>query len=417
MTPDRVDRAVELARRLNPRFNIFTSIETDPSPGSNGPLVGVPVAVKDIIDHAGRVTTAGSAFYRHEAATTAPCIAALESAGASVIGRTGLHEWAFGFSSENPHWGPVRNPWDPTLSCGGSSGGSAAAVAAGIVPIAVGTDTGGSIRVPSALCGTFGLKVTYGKVSLEGVFPLDPTIDTVGPIADSVSNLTIAYQVMSGDMASPPAVGSLRLGIPQPWFDNAPVSGEVGDAFSRTVSRLEELGYQVSDIALPEVGPSPLLQWAIAEQVREVHREFRARGEKYGPDVLTRIMAAEEVTTSQAEEGRRWQQQMRDAFATAFQQIDLLITPTVPVRAKVIGEEMIGDQHYRAVLSYFSAVVNHALLPAIAMPLTDTGAPPLSLQAIGPMDSEGTLLGFANHLESSGLSGFVEAGTEARNAG
>src|SRR5690606_34663867 len=140
-------------------------------------------------------------------------------------------------------------------------------------------------------------------------------------------------------------------------------------------------GYQVSDITLPEVGPTPLLQWAIAEQVQEVHREFRARGEKYGPDVLTRIIAAEEVTAAQAEEGRRWQLRMRDAFATAFQQVDLLVTPTVPVRAKVIGEEMIGDRHYRAVLSYFSAVVNHAQLPAIAMPLTDTGAPPLSLQA------------------------------------
>src|SRR5690606_18755559 len=113
-----------------------------------------------------------------------------------------------------------------------------------------------------------------------------------------------------------------RLGIPQPWFDNAPMSGEVGDAFARTVIRLEELGYQVSDITLPEVGPTPLLQWAIAEQVQEVHREFRARGEKYGPDVLTRIIAAEEVTAAQAEEGRRWQLRMRDAFATAFQQVD-----------------------------------------------------------------------------------------------
>src|SRR5690606_2093346 len=150
-----------------------------------------------------------------------------------VIGRTGLHEWAFGFSSENPHWGPVRNPWDPDLSCGGSSGGSAAAVAAGIVPIAVGTDTGGSVRVPAGLCGVFGLKVTQGRIPTDGVFPLVPSIDTVGPLADSVDNLALAYRVMSGETVTEGTGGMLRLGVPEPWFDEAPMSQEVADAFAR----------------------------------------------------------------------------------------------------------------------------------------------------------------------------------------
>ncbi len=125
----------------------------------------------------------------------------LEAAGAVVIGRTGLHEFAFGFSSENPHFGPVRNPWDPDTSPGGSSGGSAAAVAAGITPVAIGTDTGGSVRVPAALCGCFGLKVTHGRIPLDGVFPLATTVDTVGPLADSIDALDSSYRAMSGDTA------------------------------------------------------------------------------------------------------------------------------------------------------------------------------------------------------------------------
>ncbi|MGH8945669.1 MAG: amidase family protein, partial [Acidimicrobiia bacterium] len=165
----RVERALERARASQGELNAFTSFDEEAvdratrldQEGASGPL-GVPVGVKDLIDHEGRVTTCGSVFYRHVASDTAPSIERMEQAGSVVIGRTGLHEWAFGFSSENPHWGPVRNPWDPQTSPGGSSGGSAVSIAAGITPIALGTDTGGSVRVPAALCGTFGLKVTHG---------------------------------------------------------------------------------------------------------------------------------------------------------------------------------------------------------------------------------------------------------------
>jgi aspartyl-tRNA(Asn)/glutamyl-tRNA(Gln) amidotransferase subunit A len=153
-----------------------------------GLLAGVPVALKDIIDQAGRPTTCGSSFYWRQAETSATVAQRLEAAGAVIVGRTGLHEFAFGFSSENPWWGPVRNPWDPTTSPGGSSGGSAAAVAAGLAPVGIGTDTGGSVRVPAALCGLVGLKVTHGRVPLTGVFPLAPSLDTVGPLATTVAD-------------------------------------------------------------------------------------------------------------------------------------------------------------------------------------------------------------------------------------
>jgi aspartyl-tRNA(Asn)/glutamyl-tRNA(Gln) amidotransferase subunit A len=371
----------------------------------------VPIAVKDLIEHAGRVTTCGSAFYRHDAAATATSLSRLIEAGAIVIGRTGLHEFAFGFSSENPHFGPVRNPWDPDTSCGGSSGGSGGAVAAGIVPIALGTDTGGSVRVPAALCGTYGLKVTHGRIPLDGVFPLVPTIDTVGPLADSVDNLELAYRVMSGDDGPRPEIRPLKIGVPQPWVSDAPSSDEVASAFAATRAVLEGLGHVVEDHEMPGVGPSHLVVWAIAGEVREVHREFRERGEPYGPDVAQRLADSEAVTDDELAEGRRWQERLRARFADAFDRFDLLVTPTVPVRSKTIGDEKIGELHYRVVLSWFSYVANHALIPAIALPLEGTGSPPLSLQAMAPPGGEGLLLAFAHQLEAGGISGFRPAVT------
>lgn len=412
MSPDRARQAIELARSVQPDLNIFTSFEDDPAPASeSGPLLGVPIVVKDIIDHEGRITTCGSAFYRERATSTAPSILALERAGAVVIGRVGLHEWAFGFSSENPHWGPVRNPWDPATSTGGSSGGSAAAVAAGIVPIALGTDTGGSVRVPAALCGTFGLKVTYGKVPIEGVFPLVPSIDTVGPLADSVGSLAVAYHLMTGEGPVEPPSRPLRLGLPHPWLDEAPASPEVAGAFAVATATLEAMGHEVVDIDLPGVVPDQHIVWALAREVGEVHRSFRERGLPYGEDVAARLDAAGQVTDEEADAGRDWQKWLRAEFAAAFNEVDLLITPTVPVRSKTIGVDEIGGLHYRTVLSWFSAIVNHALLPAVAMPLVGTGAPPLSLQAIGPLDGDRLLLGFARELELSGMVGFTPAMT------
>lgn len=329
-----------------------------------------------------------------------------------MIGRTGLHEFAFGFSSENPHFGPVRNPWDPDTSCGGSSGGSGAAVAAGIAPIALGTDTGGSVRVPAALCGTYGLKVTQGRISTEGVFPLSHSVDTVGPLADSVDNLSLAYRVMSGDDRPEPEPRRLRIGVPQPWFADSPMSDEVIGAFGNALSDLAMLGHPISEADMPDVGPSPLVVSAIAGEVWEVHKDFRERGEHYGEDVAIRIDDCAAKTEAEIAEGRDWQRMLEDRFAAAFSDFDLIVTPTVPVRSKRIGEEMIGDLHYRTVLSWFSYVANHARIPAIAMPLLGTGSPPLSLQAMAPAGSEPLLLAFARSLEREGISGFRPAPTK-----
>jgi aspartyl-tRNA(Asn)/glutamyl-tRNA(Gln) amidotransferase subunit A len=426
---DRVERALAAAHTGQATLNIFThlddeaamdragGIDADAGDGvPPGALAGVPVGIKDLIDHEGRVTTAGSAFYRHQADRSSPVVSRLEASGAVVIGRTGLHEFAFGFSSENPHFGPVRNPWDPDTSPGGSSGGSAAAVAAGVTPVAIGTDTGGSVRVPAALCGCLGLKVTHGRIPLDGVFPLATSVDTVGPLANSVDALDRSYRALSGDAGGPPRHEHLRLGVPEPWVGAAPMDDEVGQAFEETVRKLEALGHHVTAIEMPGVIPAPELIDAIAGEVAEVHRRYRRDGRPYGADVARRVDDCLDTDPDRIEAGKKWQMMIRSRFADAFDGVDLIITPTTPVMRKVIGEDMIGDRHYRAVLSWFSALVNHALHPAVALPLAGTGAPPVSLQAIGPLGSETALIDFGRTLEQSGLVGFVPAPMASGNA-
>ena len=370
-----------------------------------GPLAGVPVAVKDLVDHEGRLTTAGSGFYRHAADQTAPALARLEQAGAVVIGRTGLHEFAFGFSSENPWFGPVTNPWDPTLSPGGSSGGSAAAVAAGIVPIAVGTDTGGSVRVPAALCGIAGLKVTHGSIPLTGIFPLVPSLDTVGPLAATIDDLDVAASVMAGAIPSDMAPGSLdglRLVVPGRWMREAPLEPRVAEAFTRFLDAVSDQGAGVEELELAEVTHSHLIGAVIGPEVAEVHRAWREAGRPYGDDVGARIDAALAVTPAEAEEGARWRRVLTDALAGVTAGGTLVVTPTVAGLDKRIGVDDMGGHNYRRVLSWFSAPVNQSGAPALSLPLAGPGRTP-SVQLIGSAGSETRLLGVGRALARSEL--------------
>ncbi len=426
---ERVEEALGRAHATQETLNAFISIDDERALSraaeidelrdrgeDAGPLAGVPIALKDIIDHEGRVTTSGSSFYAETAGTTAESVARLEAAGGIIIGRTNLHEWAFGFNSENDHWGAVHNPWDLDTSAGGSSGGSGAVVAAGISPIAIGTDTGGSVRVPAALCGAYGLKVTYGKIPTDGVFPLVPSVDTVGPIADSIDATAISYRVMSGDTTPEPERRPLRLGVPEPWFERAQMAPEVSSAFDAAIHGLERLGHEVHVIDMPDTFPSSRIVGAL-EEVAVIHREFRLQGRHYGKSVEERIIAVEELTPEEVVESREWQRMLRQRFADAFGTVDALITPTTPAMRKVIGEEMIGDKDHRSVLSHFTAIVNHALLPAIALPLSGTGAPPASLQIIGDLDSEPLLLGLGRWLEEVGMVAFTPAPNSSPSTG
>lgn len=418
-----------------PMLNVYTSIDHDASlrrageidaivaAGEDpGVLAGVPIAVKDLIDQAGQITTAGSKFYRRTPEESAHCVIRLEDAGAIMVSRTGLHEFAFGFSSENAWFGPVRNPWDTNTSPGGSSGGSAVAVAAELAPLSLGTDTGGSVRVPAALCGVFGLKVTHGRTSLRGVVPLAGSVDTVGPLARSTSDLRLAYETMAGyDPLDPwsvprrtagtsPAPSKLTLGVPQPWVEQAPMTDQVIKSFEQAREDLRSLGHTVVDLPIEEFVPPGMITEATYPEVAEVHRSWWEADQPYGPDVGSRLAAAFSLPPDDFVAAERWRAKLRNRALAAFEKVDALITPGVAALRKEIGVEDIDTVHgpmsYRPVVSWFSALVNQTRLPAVAAPLRQPGSPPPSLQIIGPPWSEPLLLNITQDLEEAELLGF-----------
>jgi aspartyl-tRNA(Asn)/glutamyl-tRNA(Gln) amidotransferase subunit A len=409
---DPVRDALEHLHAAQDLLNACTLIAEEVTADRHGPLAGVTVAVKDIIDQKGLPTTCGSGFYRETPTVSAPAVERLEGQGAAVVARTGLHEFAYGFSSENHWFGPVRNPWDPATSPGGSSGGSAVAVAAGLVDGAVGTDTGGSIRVPAAMTGIFGLKVTHGRIPTNGVFPLAPSLDTVGPLARDMRTLALLYGAMAATETGPlpGTIEGVRVVVPRMWVDGGPLEALVQSAFEATIAHLRVLGAEVVELDLADILPWGQIQELAGAEAAHVHRAFRMAGQPYGPEVDARLTVAEAVTAGEYLEAQAWRARLIEKTAEAFRTADVLATPAVAQRRKVIGDDRIGDQHYRPVLSWFSALINHSGNPAIALPLKrfeSTGGPPPSLQLIGPWWQEDLLIGIGAHLEERGVVGFT----------
>ena len=386
-----------------------------------GPLAGVPFAVKDLINQAGVPNTCGSGFAPFTPVASAPCVRRLEEAGAIPIGRVGLHEFAFGFSSENPWFGPVHNPLDPDLSPGGSSGGSAAAVAAEIVPLALGTDTGGSVRVPAALCGIVGLKVTHGRGSIRGVYPLAGGLDTVGPLALSVADAEAMYRVIAphdpldpasverpvDDAAEPRSLRGLRLAVPHPWVDTG-YEPRVETSFQELLETLRSHDATVENVTIAETAPSTLgLPSAYFEAARIHRTRFEADPEAYGSDLQVRLTDALAVTADQYAEALEWRSRVRRALEACLADYDAIATPTTAALTKPIGVDELelttGRTGYRAPLSHFTALVNNAGLPAIALPISGSGTPPLSLQLVGLPWSERQLLTIGKGLENAGI--------------
>jgi aspartyl-tRNA(Asn)/glutamyl-tRNA(Gln) amidotransferase subunit A len=384
-----------------------------------GPLAGVPIAIKDIIDDAGLPNTAGSSFPTSLATHSAPVVRRLGAAGAVIIGRTGLHEFAFGFTSENPWFGPVRNPWDTATSPGGSSGGSAAAVAAGVVPIAIGTDTGGSVRVPAAMCGIVGLKVTHGRIPLTGVFPLVESLDTVGPLARSIDDLAVAYLAMAGDDPSDPwsqvrpvqrpgnrEMSSVRFGVVRQWLE-PPHTHEVRDGLGQFIDRCESAGAVIEELDVPELAPPDEVPRAIGPEIMAVHGErYAEHPERYGEDVALRIEQSSEATARDLLTAQRWGMQARaviDRLATDG--FDALVCPTVGAMHKTIGVDTIPIDGFhvfhRDVLSRFTSPINRIGIPSLSAPVSDTPHQGVSVQLIGPMWSEAHLLSVGAALENA----------------
>ena len=409
--------------RLVPEEVMRRAAEVDElvAQGQSLPLAGVPYVVKDLINEAGLPNTCGGGFAPFVPAEDAACVAALNRAGAVAIGRVNLHEFAFGFSSENPWFGPVRNPLDPQLSTGGSSGGSAAAVAARIVPFALGTDTGGSVRVPAALCGIVGLKVTHGRGSIRGVYPLAPGLDTVGPLAATCSDAAAMYGVIAQhDPADPNSrdvpvevpdapldIAGLRIAIPTPWIDTDYEAG-VAEAFEAATEALADAGAIVAYVAMADVNPPGEGLASAYFEAAKVHRaRFQADPAAYGADLQLRLEDAMAVSEEEYSSALRWRARVRREMEQAFSLFDLIATPTTAAVTKPIGVEELElggkKKHYRSALSHFTSLVNNAGLPALSVPIARREGLPAGLQLIGGPWEESKLLAAGLALEHAGV--------------
>ena len=357
------------------------------------PPEGVPLAVKDLFDTAGLVTTYGSPLFAdHVPAKTAPAVAALEAAGHGIVGKTNLHEFAYGVTSENPHFGVVPNPGHPGRVAGGSSGGNAAALVLGAADLALGTDSGGSIRIPAACCGIVGFKPTFGLVSLEGCFPLAPSFDHAGPMARDVATCEAAMDVLVPGFApiDPGSLESVRVGLA--WVDGADplVRARVEEAAGRFPQR--------TSIELPE--PEGLGRLFMHE-VADVHRElFAENADLYGEDVRIKIERCLAVTDADAAAAALRRDEYRERVATAIEGFDLVVTPTLPCVAPRVGEGGIGDLDVREDVVSRTFPVNALGWPALALPCgaAEDGLP-ASIQLVGRPGADALVLGVGALLE------------------
>ncbi len=338
-----------------------------------GPLAGVPVAVKDLLETAGVRTTYGSDLFRdHVSTRTATAVLRLEAAGAIVVGKTNLHEFAWGVTSQNPHWGTVANPARPGRVAGGSSGGSAAALADGLCTIALGTDTGGSIRIPAACCRVVGFKPPFGAVPTAGTFPLSPSFDTVGPMARTVRDCATAHVVLTGRPVPPPRLAGVRVGV----LERTGVE-----------DRLADLGAIVEEVTLPRPAhdPTPVF---LAECAGTHRRWFPAQRDRYGPDLQVKLDAAQRVTAVEYFDALDGLRELRRLARTA-PAVDVVIGPTLGMEPP---PDDCWEPDVRGAMTQWTRPFNFLGWPAIALG---------SLQIAGRDDA--TVLGAALALEEAGL--------------
>ena len=319
-----------------------------------GPLHGIPIAYKDLFFTRGVRTTGGSRlFENHVPATDAAVVERLAAAGTVMLGKLNMHELAYGTTSDNPHFGAVRNPRNPEHSPGGSSGGSGAAVAAGMVFAALGSDTGGSIRIPASFCGTVGLKPTYGRVSRYGAFPLGYSLDHMGPLAGSVRDAALVLNATAGHDARDPAssrraapdflppedcsLRGLRLGVPENFYFEG-LDPEVEAAVRSALGRAELRGAQLRPVRVPDVAAlNAVTRLILLAEASAVMEPYVDRREEFGGDVLALLDQGRLVRATDYIQAQRLRRRLRRDFAAIWREADCLVTPTTPIAAPRIG--------------------------------------------------------------------------------
>jgi aspartyl-tRNA(Asn)/glutamyl-tRNA(Gln) amidotransferase subunit A len=414
-----VDETLARIAQLNPQLNAFIAVFADQARQAARraerlvmqrgralpPLVGVPVSVKDIVFTTEVPTTAGSRIFGDGlvADEDAPVVRRLRRAGAIIIGKTNLHEVALGVTSANEHFGPVRNPHDPERVAGGSSGGSAVAVATGMGPLSVGSDTRGSIRIPASCCGVTGLKPTRGLVSVEGVVPLSPSLDHVGPIARTAVECALMLEVMAGSRYArrfvkatrKPARG-MRVGVSE--FHLRDLDSTVQKPIDAAIRQLGKLGCRLSDVRMPVLDDAHTASIAIsATEAIAYHDQFlKSRPGAYGPLVRQRLEAAYQWTALDLLRAQATLKEVTAAFAGLFEKVDCLVGAVLPVSPARIGDTMVVIKGKEvSVVDAFTrlnAPQNMAGIPALSVPCGKANGMPVGFQIIGASGNDATVL-------------------------
>lgn len=444
-----IETALARIAALNPKLNAFTDVlaararataaAIDAARARGQPLgllAGVPYAVKNLYDIEGLATRAGAKINRDNAPAKADAcvIRRLEAAGAVLVGGLDMDEYAYGFTGENIHDGASLNPHDPRHMTGGSSGGSAAAVASGMVTFALGSDTNGSIRVPASLCGLFGLKPTYGRLSRNGLFPFVASLDHAGPLARSAADLALVYDVMQGEDPADPVCAARGIEPVLPCLDKGASGLRIaiaGDYFRRggnpeAFAAVDHLAAALSarrEVVLPEAGRARAAAYLItaAEGAAFHLARLRTRAMDFDPAVRDRLFAGAMIPAGALLKAQKFRAWFQARVGEIFADVDVILAPATPCRAPLSGQKMMHldgkDVPVRADLGIYTQPISFIGLPVCTVPVWTPGEKlPIGVQLIGAPWREDLVLRLAHALEIKGLVSALVAG-DVRSSG
>jgi aspartyl-tRNA(Asn)/glutamyl-tRNA(Gln) amidotransferase subunit A len=403
-----VEALLSRIERLNSRLHAFIEVDAEGARAAAArcekergerplpPLFGIPFAVKDIIDVAGSVTTCQSrAGFRRPAAKTAECVVNLLQAGGIYIGKTALYEFALGGPSFDEPWSPVRNPWNLDYTPGSSSSGSGAAVAARLVPLAVGTDTGGSIRSPAMMNGVVGLKPTHGRVSTVGLFPLAPSMDTVGPLARSVADVSLAFDCMLGQSSAPlrlPGTAPRLARIDHLWRKDLKPSPDLVAVFDQAMADLDAAGARIVDRELATLKTFNAVGWiTLYAEALEVHREgLKAHPDRFGVPVRDMLLTGAFVTAADYLRAQNLRRHLTQGLEQCLSEVDAVVTAISALPACRLEDGSAMAELAAASTRVICNVTGH---PALALPIGFSAEGlPIGIQVIGRVNGERDLL-------------------------